>query len=160
MKASRKDRNIEKQIPATCLKPPGKSMKPEPSGWFSKYSLPNNLTTLCQSTNSYVENQSILFTNAILLSLLHFYKGKQRAMTANMTSCPILYDTLSIARQGRTPWRGEKNIRTIVLGDSSPQTTVRTNGMVGLIQPFSLYIIEGQAYLYTRLDITYVSSWA
>lgn len=161
MKASRKERNIEKQIPATCLKPPGKSMKPEPSGWFSKYSLPNNLTTLCQSTNSYVENQSILFTNAILLSLLHFYKGKQRAMTANMTSCPILYDTLSIARRARTPWRGEKNIRTIVLGDSSPQTTVRTNGMVGLILPFSLYIIiEGQAYLYTRLDITYVSSWA
>lgn len=134
-------------------------MKPEPSGWFSKYSLPNNLTTLCQSTNSYVENQSILFTNAILLSLLHFYKGKQRAMTVNMTICPILYDTLSIARRVRTPWRGEKNIRTIVLGDSSPQTTVRMNGMISLTLPFSLYIIEGQAYLYTRLDITYVSSW-
>ncbi len=53
-----------------------------------------------------------------------------------------------------------KNIRTIVLGDSSPQTTVRKNGMIGLIQPFSLYIIEGQAYLYTMLDITYVSSRA
>lgn len=51
------------------------------------------------------------------------------------------------------------NIRTIVLGDSSPQTTVRMNGMISLTLPFSLYIIEGQAYLYTRLDITYVSSW-
>ena len=132
-------------------------MKPEPSGWFSKYSLPNNLTTLCQSTNSYVENQSILFTNAILLSLLHFYKGKQRAMTANMTSCPVLYDTLSITIQNLDTIEWRKKIRTIVLGDSSPQTTVRMNGIISLILPFSLYIIEGQAYLYTRLDITYVS---
>lgn len=80
-------------------------------------------------------------------------------MTANMTSCPILYDTLSIARHANTPWRGEKNIRTVVWGEESPKTTVRMNSIISLIQPFSLYIIEGQAYLYTRLDITYVSSW-
>ena len=63
--------------------------------------------------------------------------------------------------QDKSGYHGEekKNIRTIVLGDSSPQTTVRMNGIISLIQPFSLYIIEGQAYLYTRLDITYISSW-
>ena len=80
-------------------------------------------------------------------------------MTANMTSCPILYDTLSIAIQTQDTMERRKNIQTIVLGDSSPQTTVRIKGMISHILPFSLYIMEGQAYLYTRLDITYVSSW-
>lgn len=78
-------------------------------------------------------------------------------MTANMTSCPVLYDTLSITIQNLDTIEWRKKIRTTVLGDSSPQTTVRMNGIISLILPFSLYIIEGQAYLYTRLDITYVS---
>lgn len=80
-------------------------------------------------------------------------------MTANMTSCPVLYDTLSITIQNLDTIEWRKKIRTIVLGDSSPQTTVRMNGIISLILPLSLYIIEGQAYLYTRLDITYVSGW-
>lgn len=80
-------------------------------------------------------------------------------MTVNMTICPILYDTLSIAIQTQDTMERRKKIQSIVLGDSSPQTTVRMNGMISLTLPFSLYIIEGQAYLYTRLDITYVSGW-
>lgn len=165
MKASRKDRNIEKQIPATCLKPPGKSMKPEPSGWFSKYSLPNNLTTLCQSTNSYVENQSILFTNAILLSLLHFYKDKQRAMTANMTSCRILYDTLSIARQPRTPWRGKKHpdycLRRFFAPDNSPDKWYGRSHPAFLLIYYrgtSLLIYKARHYLCIKQGLTYVQA--
>ena len=79
-------------------------------------------------------------------------------MTANMTICQY-YMTPCLLQDKSGHHGEEKKIRTIVLGDSSPQTTVRMNGIISLIQPFSLYIIEGQAYLYTRLDITYVSSW-
>lgn len=141
-------------------------MKPEPSGWFSKYSLPNNLTTLCQSTNSYVENQSILFTNAILLSLLHFYKGKQRAMTANMTSCPVLYDTLSIARQARTPWRGEKKhpdycLRRFFAPDDSPDERYNQPHPAFLLIYYrgtSLLIYKARHYLCIKLALTYVQA--
>lgn len=140
-------------------------MKPEPSGWFSKYSLPNNLTTLCQSTNSYVENQSILFTNAILLSLLHFNKGKQRAMTANMTSCPILCDTLSIARQARTPWRGEKNpdycLRRFFAPDNSPDEWYNQPHPAFLLIYYrgtSLLIYKARHYLCIKLALAYVQA--
>lgn len=140
-------------------------MKPEPSGWFSKYSLPNNLTTLCQSTNSYVENQSILFTNAILLSLLHFYIGKQRAMTANMTSCPILYDTLSIAIQTQDTMERRKNpdycLRRFFAPDDSPDKRYDQPHPAFLLIYYrgtSLLIYKARHYLCIKLALTYVQA--
>ncbi|GEM_PF-6785071 len=140
-------------------------MKPEPSGWFSKYSLPNNLTTLCQSTNSYVENQSILFTNAILLSLLHFYKGKQRAMTANMTSCPALYDTLSIAIQNQDTMERRKNpdycLRRFFAPDDSPDKRYDQPHPAFLLIYYrgtSLLIYKARHYLCIKLALTYVQA--
>lgn len=140
-------------------------MKPEPSGWFSKYSLPNNLTTLCQSTNSYVENQSILFTNAILLSLLHFYKGKQRAMTANMTSCPALYDTLSIAIQNQDTMERRKNpdycLRRFFAPDDSPDKRYDQPHPAFLLifyRGTSLLIYKARHYLCIKLALTYVQA--
>lgn len=140
-------------------------MKPEPSGWFSKYSLPNNLTTLCQSTNSYVENQSILFTNAILLSLLHFNKGKQRAMTANMTSCPALYDTLSIAIQNQDTMERRKNpdycLRRFFAPDNSPDEWYNQPHPAFLLIYYrgtSLLIYKARHYLCIKLALTYVQA--
>lgn len=141
-------------------------MKPEPSGWFSKYSLPNNLTTLCQSTNSYVENQSILFTNAILLSLLHFYKGKQRAMTANMTSCPVLYDTLSIAIQTQDTMERRKKypdycLRRFFAPDNSPDEWYNQPHPAFLLIYYrgtSLLIYKARHYLCIKLALTYVQA--
>lgn len=141
-------------------------MKPEPSGWFSKYSLPNNLTTLCQSTNSYVENQSILFTNAILLSLLHFYKGKQRAMTANMTSCPVLYDTLSIAIQTQDTMERRKKypdycLRRLFAPDNSPDEWYNQPHPAFLLIYYggtSLLIYKARHYLCIKLALTYVQA--
>lgn len=141
-------------------------MKPEPSGWFSKYSLPNNLTTLCQSTNSYVENQSILFTNAILLSLLHFYKGKQRAMTANMTSCPVLYDTLSITIQNLDTMERRKKypdycLRRLFAPDNSPDEWYNQPHPAFLLIYYrgtSLLIYKARHYLCIRLALTYVQA--
>lgn len=140
-------------------------MKPEPSGWFSKYSLPNNLTTLCQSTNSYVENQSILFTNAILLSLLHFNKGKQRAMTANMTSCPALYDTLSIAIQNQDTMERRKNpdycLRRFFAPDDSPDKRYDQPHPAFLLIYYrgtSLLIYKARHYLCIKLALTYVQA--
>ena len=140
-------------------------MKPEPSGWFSKYSLPNNLTTLCQSTNSYVENQSIWFTNAILLSLLHFNKGKQRAMTANMTSCPALYDTLSIAIQNQDTMERRKNpdycLRRFFAPDNSPDEWYNQPHPAFLLIYYrgtSLLIYKARHYLCIKLALTYVQA--
>lgn len=141
-------------------------MKPEPSGWFSKYSLPNNLTTLCQSTNSYVENQSILFTNAILLSLLHFYKGKQRAMTTNMTICPILYDTLSIAIQNQDTMERRKKhpdycLRRFFAPDNSPDKRYDQPHPAFLLIYYrgtSLLIYKARHYLCIKLALTYVQA--
>lgn len=141
-------------------------MKPEPSGWFSKYSLPNNLTTLCQSTNSYVENQSILFTNAILLSLLHFYKGKQRAMTANMTSCPVLYDTLSITIQNLDTMERRKKypdycLRRLFAPDNSPDEWYNQPHPAFLLIYYrgtSLLIYKARHYLCIKLALTYVQA--
>lgn len=114
-----------------------------------------------------MENQSILFTNAILLSLLHFYKGKQRAMTTNMTICPILYDTLSIARQDKSGHHGEEKkhpdycLRRFFAPDNSPDEWYNQPHPAFLLIYYrgtSLLIYKARHYLCIKLALTYVQA--